>query len=102
MTDSAVVHRKSRTQDADGNEDETETDLGPYPCRLEARRQTPLETPQGGALVAVTVWNAYLPYGTDVRPDDTLTLNGATYEVSDQTTARTDAPFTEVLLRRLT
>lgn len=102
MSDSASVVRHGHTTDADGNDVVTTTTLGPYPCRLEARRNVPFETPQGGALVAVTVWNAYLPAGTDVRPEDTVTVNGANYEVSDQTGARTDAAYTEVLLRRVT
>jgi len=101
MTDSTTVHRKSRGQDADGNETETVVDFGPYPCRLEARRNVPLETAQGGSLVAVTVWSAYFPVGTDIRPDDTLTINGTVYEVSDQTGARTDAAFVLVTLRRI-
>lgn len=101
MVDSATVNRKAHSTDDDGNDVVTVTAQGPYPVRLVARRNIPLETPQGGSLVAVTIWNAYFPAGTDIKPDDTLTINGSGYEVSDQTGARTDAPFVEVLLRRV-
>lgn len=101
MNDSALVVRPVHMTDPDGNDVVTLTNLGPYPCRLEARRNVPFETPQGGTLAAVTIWNAYLPAGTDVQPDDTVTVNGQRYEVSDQTGARTDAAYTEVLLRRV-
>ena len=101
MPDSASVVRRTHTQDADGNDVVTVATLGPYPCRLEAVVRLPLEQAQGGQMVAVTLWHAYLPFGTDVRPDDTLLINGRIYEVTDQTGERTDAVNTLVVLKRV-
>jgi hypothetical protein len=101
MPDRALVVRKTRSVDADGNEVDTLTSLGPYPVRLMARPRPPFEAPQGGVLAAVTLWNAYLPAGIDVQPADTMTINGESFEVSDQTGSRTDAAYTEALLRRV-
>lgn len=100
MSDSALVVRKVHMQDPDGNDIVTLVNYGPYPCRLVSNTATPLERPEGGQLTAVTLWDAYLPAGTVVQPDDTVTINARSYEVSDETGARTDAAFTQVLLRR--
>lgn len=101
LTDSATLQRPTETQDPEGNVIVTTATLGPYPCRLESRTTVPLERPEGGQLVAVTLWSAHLPHGTDVRPADVMVVNGDRYEVSDDTDARTEAVDTLVTLRRV-
>lgn len=101
MTDSAFVVRQTHTTDPDGNDVVTETNRGPYPVRLEASIRLPMERPQGGELVAISVWRAHLPHGTDVGPADRLLVNGASYEVTEQTDARTDAVDALAIVKRV-
>jgi hypothetical protein len=77
------------------------TTLGPYPCRLEASIRLPVEHPEGGELVALSSWKAHLPHGVVVKPADVMLVNGAPYEVTDDTDARTDSVDTLVLLKRV-
>jgi hypothetical protein len=101
LRDAATLERHSETQDPDGNVITVTKTLGPYPCRLEASIRLPMERAQGGELVAVSIWKAHLPHGTDVQPADIMRINGAPYEVTDHTDARTDSVDTLVLLKRV-
>lgn len=100
MTDLATVNRKQTVQDADGNVIQTIVSFT-VSCRLEVSQHVPLERSQGGATVAVSIWSCHVPFGTVIQPDDTLSINGGVYEVSDRMDAQTDGVTEVVTLRRV-
>lgn len=104
LTDTAEVMRTTLVPNPDGGQTETEALIATVACRLQAQSSSSAigaERPEGGRVVAVTLWEAFLPAGTDVRPADVLLVNGVRYEVVDADAARTDSAVVAVSLRRV-
>lgn len=105
MNSTAEVMRTTTVANAEGGQTETEVLVATVPCRLAAQSSSSAigqERPEGGRVVAVTLWTCYLPIGTDVRPQDVLMVNGVRYEVTDDSAAATDSAVVAVSLRRIT
>jgi len=103
-TDTAEVMRTTRVANAEGGQTETEAVVATVPCRLAAQSSSSAigsERTEGGRVVSVTLWTAYLPVGTDVRPQDALMVNEVRYEVVDDSGAATDSAVIAVSLRRV-
>lgn len=104
QTDTAEIMRTTLVTNAAGGQTETETVVATVPCRLQEQRAASVigqERAEGGRVVAVTEWRAFLPAGTDVRPADRLLVNGTRYEVIDASGAATDTIAVAVSLRRV-
>jgi hypothetical protein len=104
MTDTAAILRRTSAPNLEGGQTETEATVATVICRLQAQSATSTigqERPEGGRVVAVTLWRALLPAGTDVRPADVLLINGTRYEVTDSNAVSTDNTVVVVTLRRV-
>lgn len=102
MTDTAAVIRVTEVSDGAGGMTTTEATVATVACSLQTREAAVgRETPEAGRVVAVTVWVAYLPAGTDCEPADVLLVNGTRYEVVDSDKARSDGVVMAVNLRRV-
>lgn len=101
MPETATVIRTEMVDDGMGGETEGDPEtVGEFPCRLE-QSVVPREASEGERPVAVTLWRAYLPWGTDVREEDQLTIAGDTYEVAGTNAGATDAVEMLVQLRKV-
>lgn len=80
MPDSCAIQRATRTRDGAGGSTTATAILATVPCRLR---------PAGGgdertiadALQWVVAYTVSLPWGTDLRPTDTLLIAGRTFQV---------------------
>lgn len=79
LPDTAVISRLTRTYDDTGGYSETSTTVATVACRV--TRERPREVVQGEQPVVLADWVVTLPYGTDVRPDDNITVNGQVLHV---------------------
>lgn len=77
--DTAVISRPVRTSDSAGGFTTSLTTVATVDCRLVRTRAQ--EVLAGNREVTYTDWTITLPYGTDVRPDDVITINAQTYQV---------------------
>ena|SRR5690348_11999103 len=76
MTDSAVIQRKERVDQGNGQVEDKIISLGPYPCRVvDLRVNRPIELAQGAQISAVMVEEICLPHGTQVLPADVIVVN---------------------------
>lgn len=104
LTDTADVRHVTLVPNADGGMTQTEASTGTVACRLEAQTSSSSigqERPEGGRVVAVTLWTCYLPAGTAVNPADVLVINSERFEIVDADEARTDSSVVAVSLRRV-
>lgn len=96
----ASVLRKTLTPDGLGSASETWATVATLGCNL-VRVSKWMEGARTGEVRAVSDWEAHLPLGSDVRPQDRLQIAGVTYEVTDTDTGLTDALVLRAGLRRL-
>lgn len=76
--DATITHRTpAGTTDAFGDEETTETTTSTV-CELQQRQRT--EQTSGGEL-SDTQWLLILPAGTTIATGDTVTIDGADYEI---------------------
>lgn len=110
LPDTATVWRKTLTADGGGGFNTTEAAVATVACRLDAlaiSARLGQETQQAGRVVATTVYQAYLPAGTDCGPADQLEVfaRGVTsqgrFEIIDDDSARSDGAVLAVNLRQV-
>lgn len=67
-------------------------------CALDVSNRLGDERVTGGVVTATANYTAELPIDADVKPDDTLRINGRTFEITDVGTGGHHALFTVVSL----
>lgn len=111
LPDTATVWRKTWMPDGGGGQTQTgEAPVVTVACRLDAlaiSARLGQETQQAGRVTATTVYQAFLPAGTDCGPADQLEVfeRGVTskgrLEVIDADSSRSDAAVMAVNLRQV-
>lgn len=102
LTGTAAIRRVTgSTSDGMGGRVPVWTTVATVACSLQ-QRDVPPEAVTAGRSMARSVWEVYLPAGTDVRPRDVLRIAGHDYALGDDDDDRTDGLVLKVHAARLT
>lgn len=100
MPDVAVILRKVTLADLLGTAAVVWSIVATEGCLL-LREVGAAEAVEGAALEAVSRWQARFRKGADVRPQDTVTINGVGFEVTDADAGPASTMFLSASLVRL-
>lgn len=104
MPSVASVRRRSSTTNAHGGRDNTMnavTGMQSLPCHVHPDTQRSIaEGELAGRLASMERFRIMLPYGTPIKLEDEITVDGAVYEVVQTDTRRSWALEVEVLAVR--